>query len=189
MSRYISIILRLILKTYRTIFSLVRINYYRMMYPNISINENTFLDIGVRIKVTDGGSLILGKGVHVERYSSLIVKKGVLSIGDNSFIGERAMLVANDRVQLGDDCLIAANVTIRDQNHGMNSTLGIYRLQEMAVNKIIIGNNVWIGANSVVLKGVSIGDNTAIGANAVVNKDIGNNVLAVGIPAKITKTL
>ena len=57
------------------------------------------------------------------------------------------------------------------------------------VKAITIGNNVWIGDKVAINKGVKIGNNVIIGANSVVTKDIPNNVVAVGVPARILKNL
>ena len=54
---------------------------------------------------------------------------------------------------------------------------------------VVIGNHVWIGMNSVIMKGVTIGDNVIIGANSVVTRDIPSNTIAAGIPCKVIKEI
>jgi len=61
--------------------------------------------------------------------------------------------------------------------------------QPLKGGKVIIGKNVWIGANVTILKDVNIGDNSIIGAGAVVTKDIPSNVIVGGVPAKIIKEI
>ncbi|WP_105019273.1 DapH/DapD/GlmU-related protein [Nonlabens tegetincola] len=71
----------------------------------------------------------------------------------------------------------------RIKSNGSNSTY------ITTTQPVVIGNNVWIGGNSVIFPGVTIGDKVTIGAGSVVNKDIPSNVLAMGNPCKIIKKL
>ena len=57
------------------------------------------------------------------------------------------------------------------------------------VKAITIGNNVWIGANSIILKGVNLGDNVVVGTGSVVTKSFPNNSVIAGVPAKLIKTI
>ena len=79
--------------------------------------------------------------------------------------------------------MFAPNVTVITATHPIHPELRSKQAQyNMPVN---IGNNVWIGAGAIILPGVSIGDNSVIGAGSVVTKDIPNNSIAVGNPAKV----
>lgn len=86
------------------------------------------------------------------------------------------------------DVLIAENVTIRDQDHGMYLDRP-FRLQPTWGAPVRIGNNVWLGAQVVVLKSVSIEDNVVVGAGSIVTRNIESNSVFVGCPAKKIKTL
>ncbi len=79
------------------------------------------------------------------------------------------------------------NVTIATAGHPIDPLL---RQQVTQFNiPVTIGNNVWIGANSVILPGVSIGDNTVIGAGSIVTKNIPSNMVAMGNPCKVTRVI
>lgn len=116
-----------------------------------------------------------------------------LLIGDNCEIGDYTHIVALKDVQIGNNVLIASKVFISDTSHG--NYKGLYQChpnispkkRPLNSKSIIIGNNVWIGENAVILAGVKIGNGCIIGANSVVNRDIPENVIAAGIPAKIIK--
>ena len=88
-----------------------------------------------------------------------------------------------DSITIGDNVKIGPNVVIRDSDNHQ-----IIRDGSVKSAPIHIGSNVWIGLNSVILKGVTIGDGAIIGAGAVVTKDIPPHCLAVGVPAKVIKT-
>ena len=97
-------------------------------------------------------------------------------IGDNCWFGADNHITANLRIEIGDNVLTGKRVTISDNNHGNSEkeTLGqAPRLREIvSKGPIRIGNNVWIGENSVVLSGVTIGDGAIIAAGSIVTKDV-----------------
>ena len=90
-------------------------------------------------------------------------------------------------VKIGDNVLFAPNVQIYTATHPLDTELRI-ALQEYA-KPIEIGDNCWIGGGAIILPGVKIGKNSIIGSGAVVTKDIPDNVVAAGNPAKIIKRL
>lgn len=111
---------------------------------------------------------------------------GIIQIGDNVSIGNNTMLYASKEagITIGDDTIIAAQSYIVDTNHGIKGNV-LIRKQENISEKITIGSDVWLGANVTVLKGVHIGDGAVIGAKALVNKDVSDNNIVAGVPAKI----
>jgi acetyltransferase-like isoleucine patch superfamily enzyme len=114
-------------------------------------------------------------------------KTASISIGNNcGFSG--TVLGAKEKIVIGNDVLCGANTLITDFDwHGI---LPHERKTSSGDSRpIIIGNNVFIGYGTLVLKGVTIGDNSVIGANSVVTKDIPANVIAGGNPCKVLKNL
>lgn len=143
---------------------------------------------GVRMSVTDGGTLRIGQGSAVEAVATVKVKFGTLEIGPRSFIGQGSVIVARNSIRIGCDALIGEYVTIRDQDHAFGEPLPT-ALNGYVTEAIQIGDNVWLGAKVTVLKGVTIGNNVVIGANSVVTSDIPANSIAVGIPARVIRTI
>lgn len=128
-------------------------------------------------------------GDNVTFYNNVIIcGPGTIKIGNNCAIGDNTIIYASvgGGVTIGNDTLIAANTYIIDQDHSFSKNEPI-RKQEMKTAPIVIGNDVWIGANSTVLKGVTIGDGAVIGANSLVNKDVPSMVVVGGSPAKVIK--
>lgn len=113
-------------------------------------------------------------------------KDAVIEIGDNTRING-ASIHATERIAIGKNCLIASNVTIIDSDGH-----GIYPSERGSSNPVslpvIIDDNVWIGINSIILKGVRIGTNAVIGAGSVVTKSIPSNSVAAGNPARVVRT-
>jgi acetyltransferase-like isoleucine patch superfamily enzyme len=116
--------------------------------------------------------------------------EGKLEIGKNTYIGEfNNIRAAGGEIIIGDDCLISQYVTIVASNHNIKRNLKILEQgwDELKTG-IVIGNDVWIGANSVILPGVHIGNGAVIAAGSVVNKDVAPYSIVGGVPAKFLKS-
>jgi len=108
-------------------------------------------------------------------------------LGNNVYANFNLTLVDDTHIYIGDDVMIGPNVTLATAGHPIDPEL---RKKNAQFNMpITIGNNVWIGANTVVLPGVTIGDNTVIGAGSVVTKDLPCNVVALGNPCRIRREI
>ena len=133
-------------------------------------------------------SRIIGKGVDK---TFNIFPPFYTDCGKNIFIGKNVFINSGCRFQdqggikIGDGVLIGHNVVLATINHDIDPS----KRSDMHLAPIVIGNNVWIGANATVLPGVTIGDGAIIAAGAVVTKDVPANVIVGGIPAKIIKTI
>jgi len=121
---------------------------------------------------------------------------GTIQIGDNTMMNG-VSITSYHKVTIGKNCQIASCTFISDTDfHPVNpqirerEAMG-YKIDHSVVNKkeVNIGNNVWIGWGSIILKGVTIGDNTIIAAGSVVLGDIPANVVAGGNPAVVKKEL
>lgn len=106
-------------------------------------------------------------------------------IGKNVFINSGCHFQDQGGIILHDNVLIGHNVVLATLNHGLDKTLRA----NLHPAPIIIGRNVWIGANSTILPGVVIGENAIIAAGAVVTKSVEANVIVGGVPAKMIKRI
>ncbi len=108
-------------------------------------------------------------------------------LGNNVYANFGLTLVDDGEITIGDSCMFGPNVVLATAGHPICPAL---RRRVYQFNMPIrIGNNVWIGAGSVVVPGVTIGDNTVIGAGSVVTKDIPANVVAVGNPCRVLREI
>jgi acetyltransferase-like isoleucine patch superfamily enzyme len=106
-----------------------------------------------------------------------------ITIGDRCYVGRGVDFNCRERITVGNDCLIAAGCRLVDHDHGMD--LGEpMRAQVGAEAAITLEDDVWLGANVVVLKGVTIGRGAVVAAGAVVNKSIPAYEIWGGVPAK-----
>jgi len=106
-------------------------------------------------------------------------------IGKNVFINFNCTFLDLGGIIIEDDVLIAPNVSILSEGHPISPA----ERQSLVPKPIHIKKNAWIGAGATILQGVSIGKNSIISAGSVVAKDIPDNVIAGGIPAKVIKAI
>jgi maltose O-acetyltransferase len=107
--------------------------------------------------------------------------------GDRLFINYDCTILDGNTVHIGDDVLLGPKVQIYTAYHPVNPKVRLSG-QELAA-PVSIGNNVWLGGGVIVCPGVSIGSNVTIGAGSVVTKNIPDNVVAVGNPCQVIKTI
>ena len=110
-----------------------------------------------------------------------------ISVGKRFFANFHFTVLDESKVTIGDDCFIGPNVSIYTACHSTDPVERNTR-KEWA-EPVTIGNNVWIGGSVTILPGVVIGDNVTIGAGSVVTRDIPSDVVAVGNPCRVIKTL
>ena len=107
--------------------------------------------------------------------------------GENLYINYDCTILDCAEVHIGNNVLIATKVQIYAAYHPTDPTVRLTQ-KELAA-PVRIGNNAWIGGGAIICPGISIGDNTTIGAGSVVTKDIPANVVAVGNPCKVIKSV
>ncbi|TMN77041.1 MULTISPECIES: acyltransferase [unclassified Pseudoalteromonas] len=111
-----------------------------------------------------------------------------LAIGSNVFINDYFWCNAKGGIEIGNDVLIGPNVTIHSSNH--NYLKGyVFRKLGHEDRKVIIGSNVWLGANCIILPGVDITDNIVVAAGSVVTKSLKQEGVYGGVPAKYIKSI
>lgn len=164
-------------------------------FSNIRSNGIPFVSIAMGGKCTIGKNLSINNGIKgnpigCNQPCTFFVDRGAeLIIGDNVGISQAA-IICHQKITIGNDVKIGGGVCIYDTDfHSLNPN--IRKSKEDMLHKVkksvTIGNNVFIGAHSLVLKGVMIGENAIIGAGSVVTKSIPTNEIWAGNPAKFIK--
>lgn len=180
--------------------------YPHKIPENVRWREGFYLETSYsfkRFKSIRQPGLVFGK--HVSCYagcSFAIGENGFCSIGDLTMMNG-ALIMCEEEITIGKSCLIAWNVGIADSDfHPIDPARRMQDAMALApflpnrperpklpTRPVRIGNNVWIGMNAIVLKGVTIGDNSIIGAGSVVTCDIPENVIVAGNPGRVVKEL
>ena len=106
--------------------------------------------------------------------------------GENVYFNVNCVVLDSAKVEIGNNVLFGPNVHLYTATHPLD---GIERRSVEFSKPITIGNDCWIGGNAIILPGVKIGNGCTIGAGSVVTKDIPDNSLAVGNPARVIKKL
>ena len=145
------------------------------------------------------GKISYGKNVQLGYYPSPFFYSGyshieartensLINFGDNININNNLVIIAEKEVKFSNNILIGSNVEIYDSDF---HTVSINRWgnKNYKVASVLINDNVWIGSNVKILKGVEIGFNTVISNSSVVTKSFPENVIVGGIPAKIIKKI
>lgn len=142
--------------------------------------RNFYWKINLRLQ-----GIRFGRGLVLMPLSHIYQGNGRIAIGNNFSTNRNVVLNADGggEIIIGNDVSIGCNTVIRAANHDYVTRRG------HIPGKIAIADNVWIGANAVILPGVHIGARSAIGAGSIVTKDIPADVVAVGNPCKPIKKI
>jgi len=185
-------ILKLINK-YRFSLLFVNVNLFRIRIRY----HSSFISSQVNLDIFDINEFKIGIGSYIGKYSTIVVqndnrfnhKNSNLKIGDHTYIGEYNNIRAGGgKIEIGNYCAISQHISIVASNHSFRKDeLIANQPWSLARNFVIIGNDVWIGSNSVILPGVSIGNGAVVGAGSVVTKDIPPFAIVGGNPAKVIK--
>lgn len=142
-------------------------------------NSFTFIDVRKNAQLNIDGKVNVGTGTKL-----IVNRDAKLSIGNNTYFAGENKLFATKKIDIGNDCAIAWNVTIMDTDFHEYAIDGV---PQNPTKPIKIGNNVWIGCNAIILKGVNVGDGAVVAAGSVVTKDVPPKSLVAGNPARVIK--
>lgn len=180
------------------------IKCYLLKYKKNIQCKNSIVNFNIQSKSKHLPSLIENSKVHIEEIGDgcrleNIITYGRIKIGRFvSISGPGTVLHAeNNYIEIGDFCSIAQNVTIQEFNHCMNypTTSAIkyllnktdFSLETISKGPVIIEEDVWIGANTVILSGITIGRGAIIGAGSIVTKSVPAYSIVCGNPAKVLR--
>ena len=168
----------------RTVLNIDKSSEIHLETGKLSINKSwskknpfySLLCMGKNSKIYVSGSFDIYSGakIYVNNNAKLLLGSG--------YINQNLNLCCFESIEIGTDVVISENVTIRDSDDHI-----IVGSESKMTRPIIIGNHVWIGMNATILKGVTIGNGSIIAAGAVVTRNVAENTLVGGVPAKEIK--
>ena len=123
-------------------------------HTEFTMDKGAELRIGRSFKMRDGAKIRVRKG-------------GKCIIGNNTSINSNNIIACHEKIEIGDNCQFSPNVQIYDHDHDFRDAGGL-KAMKYKTTPVKIGNNVWIGANTVILRGTEIGDNCVVGAGSVI---------------------
>lgn len=176
--------------------------FFRLVFSRFTVGRRPKIWGGFRVTMYSGGRVSIGDDLHMVSSSR---RAGITLFSPCSFttlrdaeilIGDKVALngtviTSKKRVTIGDGTMIAPNVIIVDTDFHALWPPDARHISSTAEadREVVIGKNVWIGMNCVVLKGTTIGDNSVIGAMSLVSGNIPANVIAAGNPIRVLREL
>ncbi len=154
----------------------------------VQINGMVTIQQNTKIISREGGNVCLNEYVKLMENVQIDALRGRIEIGPATYVGRNGMIVGLEHIVIGHDTDIGPNVCIFDHDHVFKPE-GKQRWDQFTTDKIVIGNNVWIGANVTILKGTTIGDNCIIAAGSVVKGNVPKGSLYYNKKEKIIKKI
>ena len=171
------------------IFSGFRLLRLRFRFPKTYISSRTHINFDYI------SQLKIGENTDISDFTTLVVMNDPLNqldnssliIGSNTYIGEYNNIRAGGGlIQIGNNCSISQHISIIASNHKYDrSSLIRSQLWDLKNNYVIIKDDVWVGANVVILPGVTVSRGAIIGAGSIVTKDVPEYAIIVGSPARV----
>ena len=162
--------------------------YVRMMAPLYQHRgRGSKIYWSVRMDTTPYRSFRLGRKSVIESYCCINNAVGDVIIGDHTRIGIHCTVIGP--VSIGNNVNLAQGITVTALNHNFEDVTRRIDEQGISTKPVVIDDDVWIGANAVILPGVTIGRHVVVAAGAVVTKDVPSFSLVAGVPAKVIKEL
>lgn len=154
----------------------------------LTLGDQVTLGDFARLSGRGNGKITIGDHSTIGEFVILETRKGgSITIGQHSGINPFSVIYGTGGVTIGDNTRIASHTVIVASNHNFDDPTKNIHEQGVSKKGIVIGNDVWIGAGVRILDGVTIGDHVVVGAGSVVTKDILENAIAVGVPARVIR--
>ncbi len=164
-------------------YKLFRQNSQSKISSDFKLGPNNYYDISPNAIINIAENVMINESNYIT-----IKKNAKLSIGSNTYI-TRATISCLGNIEIGENCILGEGMKIFDHNHQYTKNPFSVSKTDFNIGKVKLGNNVWTGANVVILKDVTIGDNAIIGAGCVIHKDVPANSIIVNKQEQIIKTI
>ena len=168
----------------------------RIFYPiNLQVGYNTIIEDGAEINCLSQQGIKLGNRVTIGKYAIIRpsniyggpIGEG-LTMGDNSNIGPYNYIGCSGKITIGNNVMLAPRVSIYAENHVFDHPEILIRDQGVEKKEVIIEDDCWIAANSILLAGVTIGKGSVVAAGSVVTENVPPYSVVAGVPAKFIKS-
>lgn len=155
-------------------------------YDRIELGRGCKIHADASVDASRSPGVRFGDKVTLNRYAYVQGGNGGVRLGDRVEVNNFSIVNGTGGVDIGDDTLIGPGVRIISYQHACARGATI-RSQPVDARPIRIGRDVWLGANSIILAGVTIGDGAVVAAGAVVREDVPSHAVVAGVPATIRK--
>lgn len=176
---------KLIIKILVNIYSIIPINLRLKLFEHYRMTKGT-KGLAIRYVLLKTIAKYCGDNISIHPNVYLLNPEN-LFIGSNVSLHPMCYIDAAGNIDIGNDVSIAHGVTIMSSTHLYNNMDIAIKDQRVDLLPTIIANNVWIGSKATILSGVKINSGSIVGAGAVVTKDVPQNSIVGGVPAKVIK--
>ena len=146
-----------------------------------------FVGPGVTFEIGREATVHLGRWSWIGHGCKIRAHEGEVRIGAKSVLGQECTISAFQHVSIGRECIVADRVMLIDFDHGVVETERPIREQGIYKRDVRVGHNCWIGYGACILRGARVGDNVIIGTSSVVTKDVADNAVVAGAPARLLR--
>lgn len=153
------------------------------IHSSFKFGYNNYLDISPHAEIH------IAENVYISESNNIAIKGNArLTIGRDTYI-TRATIACLEKIEIGKNCILGEGLKVFDHNHKYQTDPFHVSKTEFNTAPIKFGDNIWTGANVIVLKGVTIGDNVIIGAGCTIYKDVPPNSIIMNKQELIVKSL
>ena len=156
------------------LMGLIKIILYKIFnFSRVSFKSLPKMNCNFKIAIKRKSRLIIGRNFKSRNNVTFrIYNGGIVEIGDDCFFNDNCSINCQKNIVIGNNVICGQNVLFFDHDHDYKNNI-----YDFVGDDIRIGNNVWIGANCIILRGVTIGDNVVVAAGTTVRKNIKSNTI------------
>jgi acetyltransferase-like isoleucine patch superfamily enzyme len=174
--------------TWRYAILFARLGWLKLRFRGrLQTDGPAFVCPGVHFEIGPNARVVLGRWSWLGHGTKVRAHEGEVIIGAKSVLGQECTLSAYQHIEIGRECVIADRVMLIDFDHGVVEVERPIRAQGIYMRDVNVGHNVWMGYGACVLRGARVGDNCVVGTNSVVTKDVPDNAIVGGVPARVIR--
>jgi acetyltransferase-like isoleucine patch superfamily enzyme len=160
----------------------------RLRHPDVVTEGMVYLGRGVELRARPGyGRIVLGRWVHLGDGNRLRAHEGTLRIGDKTVLGRENTLNCYLDLEIGARCIVADWVYMGDFDHRTDDVHVPIKDQGIVKSPVRVGDDVWVGVKSSVLRGADVGHGSVVAAHAVVRGDVPPFSVVAGVPGRVVR--
>lgn len=146
-----------------------------------------FVGPDVKLEIGPEAKVVLGRWSWIGHGTKIRAHDGEVRIGAKTVLGQECTISSFQHVSIGRECIVADRVMLIDFDHGVVEVERPVRHQGIYKRDVRVGHNVWVGYGACFLRGVTVGDNTIVGTYSVVTRDVPDDAVIGGAPARVLR--